>query len=250
MGQTVELTGLVLGAYAYGDYDKRLVILTKERGKITAFARGARRPNSALLASTGVFAFGTFLLYEGRDAYNLVQANISNYFSELMNDFGAAYYGMYFCELADYFTRENGDEIHIMKLLYQSLRALSKKSLDRELVRYIYELKIFTYSGEYPEVFRCTQCGKEEGLKFFSIFHTGMVCGECKAAAKDGLLLNPSTVYALQYIVGAPVEKLYTFTVSAEVLAELRMILDRWREKYLEKRMKSLEILESVKDIC
>jgi DNA repair protein RecO (recombination protein O) len=57
-------------------------------------------------------------------------------------------------------------------------------------------------------------------------------------------------VYTLQYVVGTEVEKLYTFTVSEEVLAELRMIMDRWRERFLEKRMKSLEILESVKDIC
>lgn len=250
MRDAVSLTGIVLSSAPSGEYDKRVVILTKERGKITAFARGARRPNSALLASTGSFAFGTFLLYEGRDAYSLVQANISNYFSELMNDFGGAYYGMYFCELADYYTRENNEEISIMKLLYQSLRALSKKSLDRELVRYIYELKIFTYAGEYPEVFQCRQCGTEEKLKYFSMFHTGVFCEKCKAAIKDGLVLNPSTVYTLQYIIGTEVEKLYTFTVSTEVLAELRMIMDRWRERYLEKRMKSLEILESVKDIC
>ena len=203
-----------------------------------------------MLASTGSFAFGTFLLYEGRDAYSLVQANISNYFSELMSDFGGAYYGMYFCELADYYTRENNDEIQIMKLLYQSLRALSKKSLDRELVRYIYELKIFTYAGEYPEVFSCTQCGNEDNLNLFSMFQAGMVCEDCKAKAKDGLRLHPSTVYALQFIVSTEVEKLYTFTVSEEVLAELRMVMDRWRERYLDKTMKSLEILESVKDIC
>ena len=250
MRDAVTLTGIVLSSAPSGEYDKRVVILTKERGKITAFARGARRPNSALLASTGVFAFGTFLLYEGRDAYSLVQANISNYFSELMSDFGGAYYGMYFCELADYYTKENNDELSVMKLLYQSLRALSKKSLNRELVRYIYELKIFTYVGEYPEVFHCVSCGNEKELKYFSLFQTGVLCQECKGKAKDGLILNPSTVYTLQYVVGTEVEKLYTFTVSEEVLAELRMIMDRWRERFLEKRMKSLEILESVKDIC
>lgn len=250
MRDAVSLTGIVLSSAPSGEYDKRVVLLTKERGKITAFARGARRPNSALLASTGSFAFGTFLLYEGRDAYSLVQANISNYFSELMNDFGGAYYGMYFCELADYYTRENNDELLIMKLLYQSLRALTKKSLNRELVRYIYELKLFTYVGEYPEVYQCRQCGAKEDLKYFSMFHAGMFCKECKAVAKDGLVLNPSTVYTMQYIIATEVEKLYTFTVSAEILAELRMVMDRWRERYLEKRMKSLEILESVKDIC
>ena len=250
MRDAVTLTGIVLSSAPSGEYDKRVVILTKERGKITAFARGARRPNSALLASTGSFVFGTFLLYEGRDAYNLVQANISNYFSELMSDFGGAYYGMYFCELADYYTRENNDEIEIMKLLYQSLRALCKKSLEKELVRYIYELKLFQCSGEYPEVFGCTECGSDEQLKYFSMYHAGMVCQECKARVKDGLVMNPSTIYTMQYIVSTPVEKLYTFTVSAEVLAELRMVMDRWRERYLDKTMKSLEILESVKDIC
>lgn len=250
MRDAVTLTGIVLSSSPAGEYDKRIVLLTKERGKITAFARGARRQNSALLASTGVFAFGTFLLYEGRDAYNLIQANIRNYFAELMNDFGGAYYGMYFCELADYYTKENSDGLDIMKLLYQSLRALTKKSLDRELVRYVYELKLFTYTGEYPQVFACAHCSSEEKPAFFSMRHAGVLCEECQAAAKDALRLNPSTVYTMQYIVSAPVEKLYTFTVSGEVLAELRMVMDRWRERYLEKRMKSLEILESVKDIC
>lgn len=250
MRDAVTLTGIVLSSAPVGEYDKRVVLLTKERGKITAFARGARRPHSALLAATGVFAFGTFLLYEGKDAYSLVQANISNYFPELMNDFGGAYYGMYFCELADYYTRENNDELAVMKLLYQSLRALTNKALSRELVRYVYELKLFTCVGEYPQVFGCTQCGSQEHLEQFSMFHGGMVCKECRAKVRDGILLNPSTVYTMQYIVSTPVEKLYTFTVTPEVLAELRMVMDRWRERYLDKHMKSLEILESVKDIC
>ncbi|MGN0335072.1 MAG: DNA repair protein RecO [Lachnospiraceae bacterium] len=250
MKDAVSLTGIVLTSAPAGEYDKRVVILTKERGRITAFARGAKRPNSALRASTNSFAFGTFLVLENRDAYTLIQTNISNYFPELMSDFGAAYYGMYFCELADYYTRENNDETDVLKLLYQSLRALTKQSLKRELVRYIYELKLFVCAGEYPECFACRKCGNEQQLQYFSVFAGGCVCEECGKLAKDRIRIQPSTLYTLQYVISTEVEKLYTFTVSEEVLAEIRMIMDRWRGMFLDRPMKSLEILESVKDIC
>lgn len=110
MSQSVIVMGMVLTAMPVNDYDKRITILTKERGKITAFARGARRPSSQLLAATNPFAFGEFEVFEGRNSYNVTKANIQNYFRELVLDLDAASLAFYFAEFAEYYCQENNDE--------------------------------------------------------------------------------------------------------------------------------------------
>lgn len=208
------MTGIVLSAMPMGEYDKRVVILTKERGKITAFAKGARRQNSSLLAVTNSFAFGEFVLYEGRSSYTLMQAGIKNYFRELSADFQGAYYGFYFCEFADYYTRENNDELEMLKLLYQSLRALSVPSIPNVLIRYIFELKALIINGECPQNF-------------------------------EDFGLSTSALYTMQYIAASPVEKLYTFVVTEEVLQELKVVVKRLVRLCVDHHFKSLEILEA-----
>ena len=60
MVETVTAMGIVISAMPMGEYDKRVVLLTKQFGKITAFARGARRPTSQFLSGTQPMSFGEF----------------------------------------------------------------------------------------------------------------------------------------------------------------------------------------------
>ena len=209
------VTGMVLSQTPIGEYDRRICILTKERGKISAFAKGARRPGSRFMAATNPFSFGQFKLYEGKNSYNVAEANISQYFEELREDYIGAYYGMYFLEVADYYTRENNDERDMLGLLYQSMRALLHPTLDDQLVRCVFELKALIVNGEYPGI------------------------------PKDTKLLD-STVYALQFIEKTRVEKLYTFTVKEEVLAELQAVAEKYRRRFMDRQFKSLQILETL----
>lgn len=213
MQDFIQVTGIILKQSPIGEYDRRICLLTKEKGKISAFVRGSRKPGSRLSSATNPFSFGVFKLYDGKNAYNVAEADIQNYFEELRTDYIGAYYGMYFAEIADYYTRENNDEREMMKLLYQSLRALCVPALSRELVRYIFEIKSIVVNGEFPGV------------------------------PADTTGLEESTIYALNYIVESSVEKLYTFTVSESVLFQLKGLAELYCDRVFDREFKSLEIL-------
>lgn len=210
--ELVSVNGMVIKSTPVGDYDKRLVLLTRERGRITAFARGARRMNHALMAGTRPFSFGVFTLYPGRDAYSVQNAEISNYFDELSMDMEAACYGSYFLELAEYYTRENMDGTQMLKLLYQSFRALLKPSLKNPLIRRIFELKAMVIHGEYT--------------------------------LEPSVSVGNAAAYAWEFVVNSPIEKLYTFTLTEEALAEFARAVQKDMCKYVDCAFHSLEILE------
>ncbi|MBQ7918330.1 MAG: DNA repair protein RecO [Lachnospiraceae bacterium] len=215
MQEFVTVTGIILKQTPIGEYDRRICLLTKERGKISAFVRGSRKPGSRLSSATNPFSFGIFKLYEGKSSYNVSEVDIQNYFEPLRLDYEGAYYGMYFCEIADYYTRENNDEKEMMKLLYQSLRALCAESIPNPLIQSIFEIKSIVVNGEFPGI-------------------------------PSDWKLTESTMYALSYIVESSVEKLYTFKVSEEVLCELREAAAFYRDKFMDREFKSLEILQSL----
>lgn len=247
MGESVELTGMVLTVMPISDYDKRITLLTKERGKITAFARGARRPNSQLLAATNPFSFGTFELFEGRNSYNLKRASIHSYFREMAMDIEAVYIGTYFLEFAEYYCQENNDEKEMLKLLYQSLRALESPAYPNSLVRIIFELKAMSINGEGPEVFSCIHCHSRENLISFSVRRGGCFCESCRKDAHAKRILD-STRYTMQYIISTPVNKLFSFNVSQEVLEELKQLMKEYMQYYVHHTFKSLETMEEMEE--
>ena len=193
------------------------------------------------MAASQPFVFGEFMLLEGRSAYTISSVRVLNYFEEFRKDMDATCYGCYFLEFADYYCQENNDEREMLKLLYQSFRALENSRYSKELVRAVFELKAITINGEGPQVFACMHCHAKEDLCFFSVKRGGIFCRTC-AKEVQGMYISDSTRYTMQYIISTPVARLYSFTVSEEVLRELKMIMKEYMAYYVHHDFKSLSI--------
>ena len=215
MSYEVPLNGIILSGQPIGEYDRRLVILTKERGKIFCFARGARKPNSPLLGNTRSFAFGTFYLYEGRNSYSLHSAQISNYFEELIKDYEAALYACYLAEIADYYGREGIEAKEQINLLYMAFCALTDERLDKEIIKSSYEIRAIVMSGECPppESVYPAYKGNEFLRKMF------------------------------MYIAECPLDKLFKFTLGEEGRKALKIFSEKLVKAVIDKRLRSKEML-------
>ena len=164
------------------------------------------------MAASRPFSFGTFQVYEGRSAYNLQSAQITNYFDELSADMEGACYGAYFLEVASWLSDENMDGTELLNLLYVSLKALSKEALPNPLIRRIFELRAMVINGVYTQ--------EPEGR------------------------VSESCVYAWQYVIATPLGSLYTFTLKEDVLREFSKEVQHAMDEYIHHEFKSLEILK------
>lgn len=215
-------TGIVLSSMPIGEYDRRVEILSAELGRISAFARGARKPGSSLVSVTRVFAFGQFRLYQGKTSYSISSAVISNYFEPLSADIDLACYGFYFLEVSQYFTRENVECQEMLKLLYFSLRALSIDSIGNRLVKSIFELKTLVLNGLCPAYDRLFRA---EGIYAFA-------AQTCQGARR-----------AFDHVQRSPVEKLYTFILTDPVLDDFEALVKKLMEMNTDRQFKSLTLI-------
>ncbi len=246
--EIAEVTGMVLNASPVKEYDKRIELLTRERGRIAAFATGARKPGSTLSACTIPFTYGVYQLRRGRDAYHVQSARIDRYFFQIARDFDVLCYASYFSELARYFTAENTDASRELLLLYVTCQALTRGQISLSLMRSIYEMKMMQLEGEALELFRCLGCGNEKREMRVYLSRGGLLCPECASEIspfqrEEGIDLSSDALYSLRFILTAPLERLYTFRLSETVEQEVSGFMQKYYARYLHYEFKSLRFL-------
>ena len=78
--------GIITRVVNFGEADKIITIFTRSHGKVQAFAKGARRPKSRIIAGSQFLSYCNFILYKGSEMYSVNSTDVIEPFYGVRND--------------------------------------------------------------------------------------------------------------------------------------------------------------------
>lgn len=244
-----RVEGIVLGSRAFGEADRLVTLLTRERGRLRAVAKGARRPRSTLAAGVQPFTRGSYLLWQGRNLDGISQCEVIEGFRPLREDLDRMAHAACACELVEALTREADPVPALYDLLAAALRLLAgAEAAHLAPLLLAFQWQALAQSGFRPELERCAACGEEApgGAAGFSAAAGGVTCGRCGARAV--VTLSAGARAALRFLVTRPLPAVARLNLPAGDWRALAAATDAFVEHVLERPLKSRPFLEILRE--
>ena len=246
---------IVLHRINLGETDKILTLFTREKGKLSAVARGARKPLSKMPGATELFTHSRMQIAVGRSLDVVTQAEIVNAFSNTRADLARIAYASVITELADRFMEERDPHPEVFSLTLGALGALERES-EPDLVAQLFALHLLSGVGYRPHLENCVVGGEElgDGPVAFSPSLGGALCAAHRRRFADALAVRPDTLAlagALLRIGPAEHEALALLATHApaDVRRELDGLLRAHMQYRLERPIKSLDFVREVRAV-
>lgn len=245
----LKTRGIVIKEASTGEADKIITIFSSNRGRISVMVKGGKRPKSKLAAGSQVLCYGEYVLYSGKNLYSMNSCEVLESFYEIRNDMEKLTYAAHFMDIVLEIVQENQSAPRLLQLLLNSLHMLAKTEKKPELISRIFELRTLAISGYAPSVRKCMSCGLvAEKFYSFSFEKCGFLCDRQACSMQDtmSILLSSGASMAIQHIIHARMDELFSFGVSQGVLDELEHITKKYLSQQLERSFTKLDFLKII----
>lgn len=240
--------GIVLREQPVAEFDSLLTLLTKERGVISAYARGARK-RGAHRASKELLSCSCFVLFSNKEHYSIDKADLNRLFMGIRADVDKLALASYFCELTTELAPKEEEAHEYLRLLLNTLHLLDRDKRTCEEIKPVFELRLMTMAGFMPDLIGCRRCRRfETEQMFFLPLLSGLLCGDCCEEKEPGrVALSRGVLAAMRHILYSESEKIYNFSLSAQGLRALNQITEHYIMVQLEKRFPTWMFYESMR---
>ncbi|MDR1630108.1 MAG: DNA repair protein RecO [Oscillospiraceae bacterium] len=238
--------GIILKVQQTGEADRIVTILTRDRGIIRAFAKGAKRPRHRLHAGTGLLCYANLSVFRSpKDVYSVNEAEVVEIFFGLRDNIEKLSLAHYFCELATLFSPEGDSAEEQLRLILNSLFMLEKDRRPPLMLKAIMELRLMTAAGYMPNLVACDNCGAYESpTMYFQINEGRLLCGNCPP--KGGAVALPlALVNAMRHIAFTEMKELYQFSLPDGCYAQLADVTEQFLRSRISHPFATLDFYKS-----
>ncbi|WP_010531022.1 DNA repair protein RecO [Lentibacillus jeotgali] len=240
-----KMQGIVMKTQDYGETHKIVTIFSDRNGKISAIARGAKKPKSRMAAVTQPFIHGDFHIYLNSGLSTIQQGDVINSLRRIREDIIKTAYGSYIVELTDKLTDSHLPNHYLFDQLYQTLNWIAEYE-DADIPIMMYELKLFNTGGFAPIVDKCVNCGNGSGPFAFSIGEGGLLCTACQHLDHNAVPLPNNLARLLHIFSEVALERIGNISVKPENKKLLRSIMDAYYDQYGGYYLKSKRFLQQL----
>ena len=237
---------IVLRARDYAEADRVVTLLTRDFGKLSGIAKGAKASRRRF--ERKLEPFTQAMLYFRRRPHGqlvfITRAERIDGAPPEFDDLGKIALGSYMLELADALTTEEAEALAAYEVLADGLTALGR-SIPSQALRHAFELKILQAAGFGLDFARCRVCGKAAGPNGASVYFIpsrgGIVCARCRApAAESAMRMLASNAVALA---GLSFKGLHEAATHPDGGADSSSAIARFLATILDRKLRSVDFL-------
>jgi DNA repair protein RecO (recombination protein O) len=244
---------IMLRTTEHGDYDKIVTFFALEHGKISLIAKGAQKSIKRFAGVLELFSALNLVWTRGRSRGLAVlqEASVVRPFEHIRTNITHTAYASYWCELVYRWMEEGQIHRSVYKLLEHSLDHLDSGKLPEEMLHITFQLHFMQINGFGPNLDRCINCHTpvdqlKEPSVVFKVKQGGISCQQCGPCKPGELPLSKGTIKHLNWVLGAPPEKLHRIKFSKQAIEESRRALEAFVPCHLGKETKSLKLLKQL----
>jgi len=205
--------GIVLRVIEFSETSCIVTLMTRDFGKITAMAKGARRPKSPFEAALDVLALCRIVfLHKTSGAMSLLtEAKLDRRFRSSSTNLKRLYAGYYIVELLNVLTDEGDSNPELFDLAVKTIYLIDSDQIeDAQLNRHLmeFELKALDLLGHLPMLTKCVSCGREKTTLdrvHFGLNDGGILCQTCRRGKSNIVSVSGEGLKLLLDLVGGQI---------------------------------------------
>lgn len=247
---TYKTAALVLRRIPLGEKDKIVTIFSRDRGKLSAVAKGARKPTSKLAGATEPLVLLRAAIAEGSSLDILSEAEVREAFPKLKADYGRYLRATYACELLEKVTEERDPHPESFDLLLSTLYIL-QRAAQPDTALHAFELQLLAQIGYEPQLATCIRCDNPFDTDYppvgYSPARGGALCIPCTEFLQtEALPCNATTIVLLERLtLLTDAKTLAALELPDEALTEINRIVRAHLRYRVEREIKSLGMLDA-----